>query len=669
MSDRGPHSSSTPSAAGRSRRSGVIVFALALMALGIAACDGDTLYQPTDPGDPNGPTPPPGTTAVHLSMHVDAPDRIELTDSIRIRVTGWDPAAQSPIDSVGFSAVVRSLDSGETRTFSQKAAFQGAPGDTVSATFFLHPEWLTPQDLPSTFLLELYGLAFNRAGQCAAVVPGVEDRFGCRTIQVDGVTLRVGQAKAADITVQAVPGRTTPFPSNPVIVGDLQVDTVRQVVFVSNRASNRLHIFRPAAHAWDPDVSVGSEPWGLHFNATGDTLLVANSGGTSVSHVSLAGTPQEVVANRLQTRNTSLYEIELNIMEDSINGVEVADTLVDAFRFFDFSDRPQYVAQDAAGRLLYSTRPTGAAPRGTVRVIERQAGWPEHETRILARIPQDTNRNEGMITVLHADSIVFYIGGLMEVWDHRPGFPGTIVRSGIQEPLDALRFMSADPNSDVEWLLDSEWALENVSFADTTYVATSRDRSFVGFGDGGQPDVGRVVLWHSNTATITRVLNVADLVDNASERVRALELNRTGNLAIARGREGVYFFSNDEMGLRLRGTASEGMLGGGGAALHPDHPNVALPGAPSPQTLAFTTTGDRMLRILDTVHYQERGRIPLRDAVAGPFRVTPPLASDNNGQGRNCTGSACVVAKVFAVTTGGGVVVVDVHASDIQPLP
>ena len=49
--------------------------------------------------------------------------------------------------------------------------------------------------------------------------------------------------------------------------------------------------------------------------------------------------------------------------------------------------------------------------------------------------------------------------------------------------------------------------------------------------------------------------------------------------------------------------------------------------------------------------------------------MTPPLSSDNSGQGRNCVGPSCVVAKVFAVTDGGGVLVVDVRASDISDQP
>ena len=184
----------------------------------------------------------------------------------------------------------------------------------------------------------------------------------------------------------------------------------------------------------------------------------------------------------------------------------------------------------------------------------------------------------------------------------------------IRRPLTALRTISANPISDVQWLLDSTWELDAVSFADTTYVATSRDRGFVAFGDGGRPDVGRVVMWDAGAGEISSRLKVADLVGNASERVRALHLNRDGSLGMARGAFGSYFFSND---LRLRGTVPELVLGGGGGELHPDHPDTPAPAASSPTTVAFTVSGDRSIRIVDTVHYTERGRIFVRDGLRG----------------------------------------------------
>lgn len=638
--------------------------------LSLATCGGDQLtdLEPPGNGDPDpDPTDPTGSAGIAASLELELPDRMELTDSATVVVRGWDPEEVGRVDRMGFSAVIRSGDSGSPVARADEVSVNAQAGDTVSHAFFLRPDWLSADELPADVTVEIYGWAINSEGACAAAVPEGDSALDCATVEVASQSLRVGAARADELPLLVVTGRTTLFGASPMLVGDLQVDTLRERAYVSNRQSNRLHVLDVTAHAWDDDVLVGSEPWGLHLNAGGDTLLVANSGGTSVSHVALSGNPAEVVGRRLQTRNTALFEIGLREedVEDEEEEDEERPTLAGEVRFFDFSDRPQHVAQDAEGRILYATRPTSSASLGTVRVIERQAGWAEHETRVLARIPLDTREADGTMVVMNVDSVIPFVDGRIEIWDHTPGFPNQTIRSGALPPLEAVAHMVNETSSDIDVWENRAWELADVSFADTTYVAASRDRRFVAFGDGGEPDAGRIVLWHAPSATIQARLTVADLVHNASERVRALELNSDGSLGLARGALGTYFFSND---LRLRGTVPETAAGGGGAALHPDHPDTAAPSASSATTLAFTVNADREIRILDTVHYTQRGVLPIRDAIAGPLRVTPPLPSDNGGQGRNCSGASCVVAKVYAVTDAGGVVVVDVHASDIESL-
>lgn len=642
-----------------------LLLVLAVVAFG--GC-GDTLNDPAQPPPPE--PPPPGGEQPQLPgepralVVIDAPERIELNDSITVTVTAWDQSNRVGISEVGFVAIIRDEPLGTERVLTEMSSLAPRPAaqDTTTASFVIRPSWVAEENLPARFQIELYGLAFDSTGACGAALLETPDRvFECVQRAVAGDSVLMGEVRPLPVQVEAVAGRTVPFPSPTFVLGDLQPDTLRGRAYLSNRLANRLHVLQPDAFAWLPDVSVGSEPWGLHLNRTGDTLIVSNSGGTSLSYVTLTGTPREVVARRLQTRNTALFEFEV-AARDSAR----ADTLVvDGVRFLDFSDRPQFAAQDGAGLLLYSTRPTVAAPRGTVRIIENRPGWEEPETRILARIPGDLTESVGTIAVLNVDSIVGYESGQVEVWDHRPGFPSQPIRSGIRGPLDALRFLDDSTSSDIEWRLDREWNLSAISFADTTYVAASRDRSYIAFGDGGEPSVGRVLLWETVTGTISSRLTVADLVNNASERVTALELNRDGSLGLARGSFGTYFFSND---LRLRGTVPEITTGGGGVALHPDHPDTPAPVASSPVTLAFTMSGDRSIRIIDTVHYGERGRIRVRDPIRGPLRVTPPFPADNGGQGRNCAGPDCVVAKVFAVTSGG-ILLYDVRARDIQGLP
>jgi hypothetical protein len=258
--------------------------------------------------------------------------------------------------------------------------------------------------------------------------------------------------------------------------------------------------------------------------------------------------------------------------------------------------------------------------------------------------------------------------GLFEIFDHKPGFPDQVVRSGVL-PLDsALKVMDgfkAAGDSDIFWK-PAVWNRERLAFRDTTFVTASRDRRWIAFGEGGtgQGEAGRITLWDALETKIDRRLQVTDLVNNASERVTALGLNSDGTFGAARGTFGSYYWRRD---LRLLGSVTTDVPGGAGAALHPDHPQHPFSSS-GPQTLSFVGQADHTVRILDTFHFTERGQIHIRDNIVGPLRAGPPLPTDNGGTGAACVGADCVVVKLYAVTDAGGVVVVDVRRRDFVTL-
>jgi hypothetical protein len=395
----------------------------------------------------------------------------------------------------------------------------------------------------------------------------------------------------------------------------------------------------------------------LAINTAMDSLFVANSGGTSISFVSIAGVPLEDLNRRFVTQNNALFEVKLETGK------------LQAF-FYDYSDRPQFIAQDAAGRLIYSTRPTAVAPTGTVRVVTNQSGWDSPENQILA-FGGDLAADASTTAIAHADSVYSAAdGSCVQIWDHKPGFPGTVVTTGCLDLPGALAAVDvhvAAGNSDIWYVEGSGWELERLALRDTTFVTASGDREWVAIGEGGGQgdEPGRITLWNSGTASIHSRLLVSDLVNNASERVTGLELNQDGSLGSASGVGSSYYWSTD---LRLQGSVTKSVPGGAGATLHPNHPSF-LPGMPSSETtLSFVGQRDNTIRILDTVHFTERGQLHIRDVVTGPLRAGLPLPTDNDGQGAACVGGDCVVLKLYGITDAGGVVVVDVRRRDIIDL-
>ena len=592
-----------------------------------------------------------------VSLSVEAKDRMELTDLIRVTVRAFDNAGGSGIASTALTAIVTNTDRADTLVLSPSEVFSGAASDTAVANFSFVPPFIDETQLPDTLTIVFFGIAYDREGNCGGAVDETyTDEVACVDAVVGGTTYPTANAVTDGQRIIAVSGRTS-MPPGGGILADILVDTLRSKVYASNLSRNRVQTLEAGPGSWGPETWVGSEPWGLGMNVAGDSLFVANSGGTSISFVSLLGDPVEDLDRRFVAQNNPLFEV-----------VVEKDKLV--AQFYDFSDRPQFLAQDAAGRLLFSTRPTSAAQTGTVRVASTQPGWAQPESKIVV-VAEDLVVDEKTAAIAHVDSVKSAVdGSCVQIWDHRPGFPETVVTSGCL-PLDsafaAMEVHRTAGDTDIWYVNQSKWAIDRLALRDTTFVAASGNREWIAFGEGGTEteEAGRITLWNSGTAGIHSRLLVADLVNNASERVTGLDLNEDGSLGSASGTAASYYWSTD---LRLQGSVTKTVPGGAGAVLHPGMPSFT-PGMPSSDlTLAFVGQADHTVRILDTTHFAERGQIHIRDQVVGPLRVGPPLPTDNGGQGASCAGSDCVVLKLYAVTDAGGVVVVDVRRRDISDL-
>lgn len=564
----------------------------------------------------------PGADAVSPLVYQTVPPRLELGDSLDI--TARDP--DGLVTAVGFIV--------KDSTGQQVGSFE-LPISTPAQQVVRRLEWNVPASLRGRGLFVI-GYATDQANHTGYAVP-------------NGATIPVssdGLAKR-DAAVFAF-GHTTALPVGS-LGADIAVDTVRNRVYVSNINKNQLEAFDYGATISKlPPVSVGAMPWGMTIDNSGSFLLVANSGGTNISRVDL-GTRTEV--GRVKTANAYLFDVSYS--KDELSG---------GYKFepsapIDYSDRPQYIAQSASGALYYSTRPTTEATPGTLRRIDNFLD-PRAEPR---QLWQYGTQLRGHWVILNADNVDVVRGqnGVPDsiiVCDHPVGQdPSTsqcVMDGSIPGAVAQLRAMGANV-SDVKDL-----SIQSLALPDTNFVAVGGDRRRVVFGEahtGGS--AGRVMIVYDPTGTpafgeqYSAPIEVRDLTNNASDRVFGVAVNTNStNIAV----HGVETFFADSS-LRLQGKFAT-FSSGAGVAFHPG--NIDEDTADLSARVAFVASGDASIQIVDSYSYRLRGRIPIRANLYGPLRAVTPTAAER-------AADPSLVVKLFGLTAEG-LVMIDVHASDIQ---
>lgn len=619
------------------------------------------------------------TVAPSVLRVVDAPARVELQDTITVRVQATDEAGTG-IARMG--AVVVVIPANESAELPRDTFF-------LSTSEFASPRTGTPDttfavrlgdrygesgsiQYPQAFTFQVHAFAIDGQGNCGASVQPFYQSLDCRTAG-GGTFVAEGQSGAGHDVV-AVLGTSLRLPTGSVIA-DAIADTTNQRVYLSNFARNQLEVLNLADTTFGASVLVGSQPWGLFLvpgRGAPDTLMVANSGGTNISFVPTS-TLREDAGKRLLTPNEVLWEIT----ESTVNGY-----LRYSVNKLEFSDRPQFIAQDSNGVILYSTLPTSAALEGTIRraIADPTPADPNDDVRpetgiIFGR--EAITQNNDAYAVARVDSIFVVVGGAsgddqVTVYDHDPGRP-TSTFSFTGYPWDALAAAEASGRSDL-FYDRGNWNRGSVGFSDTTYVAPARDLGTIAFGEGAAAPFGRIVLWSASPDPLQPELGrvtaeaTEDLIGNAAEAVMGVGLNIDGSFGVARGLSSTYFFSNDvkqEGQLRLQGVFADGVEGGnGGAALHPHHGTIR--DGSTATTLAFIATGNRSIKIIDTFHYFERGEVPIRDNIVGQLRATPVPPGTNDPVGNDPDHCDFAIARLVGVTDGNSVVIVNVRNKDIQ---
>jgi DNA-binding beta-propeller fold protein YncE len=597
------------------------------------------------------------TQAPRVGLQVLAPARVELTDSIRVRVTARDEDGGTGVASVAFTALARSAGAGVDMLWHRSHTFPTVRADEAVHEFKIPiaelyatvgADFAAGLSLPEPLQFEVHGIAVDAAGNCAAATGTALAQIPCATITMNGVTAPVAAntiGQRADVAVVA--GRTVKL-SGGGVIADAVVDRGRRQLYLSNFTLNRVEKLDLQTLTFlAGGIPVGSQPWGLFLDNSGDSLIVANSGGTNLDFVPLnaAGLPMPCVpvsACRFQTPNVLLFQI---LQQEDEGGVVRYTS-----EAIGFSDRPQFVAQDIDGALLYSTLPTRTAGDGTVRRAWIEPGWERPEVELI--LSDVIVENPDAFAIAGVDSVTACTGFLngvvvasgIRIYDRIPG-TRTPITTDCLHPVAAAA-EAAQKGSRVDLRQRVEWDRSRIGLSDTTFVAASGDRRRIVFGEGAV-NTGRIIMWYAEEKRGSNLIEVTDLIQNEPARITGVDLNRDGTLGIARGTAGAYFFNES---LRLWGRAVEGVGGGAGGAMYPDHVGTG-PG------LSFVGTDRNSIQILDVNHFTSRGEIPIRDQVVGPLRVSLPLAGD----------PADTVVRIYAVTSAGGVVLVRVRQSDILP--
>jgi hypothetical protein len=515
--------------------------------------------------------------------------RIEVTDSVHVE-------ADDPSGIIGLGYEVRSL--------------AGGPIDD-SATFVSNGQ-LTFQ--PHTFQLRLPYTAFPTI---AYIQMFARNSNGVKAY----AKLANGQDRIDTVTVVAGVTRGLPFGGQ---VADAYYHPVKDRLYLTNILLNRIEVFNLADSSFKAPVIVGSRPWGItpwprnRNGAMGDTLLVANSGGTDISYVDLnagaSGSGLEVF--RYALPNIIVFSVTSVTSTTAPNGPPIQQRTA-----YDFSDRPQYLAAtciDAGGActnvmLTYSTTPTPgqSAPfsnrNGTLRwenltlgtshfFFEQAIGQTAGRGDTLEIIRYDANTRVATTLVPYRQKI---FGPGVD-----SGFYSIVIR------------------------------IDRLAFRDTTFARNSGDFRRAVYGEGGSILGSRAMTYDATLGFdgfgvtpggaivplpvpaidlgVSAPQDVSDWTANSFAQVKGVGINFDGSLAGIRG-DSTYVINP---ALRLQGVLGT-TASNAGLDFHPL--NTGPNSFPLNTRLAFAASAEPLIEIFDTRCYQRVGSIPVRDPIIGPL--------------------------------------------------
>jgi hypothetical protein len=457
-------------------------------------------------------------------------------------------------------------------------------------------------------------------------------------------------------TLTLVAGTTRTLPNGGAVAdGYFHGPTGR--LYLTNIERNQLEVFNfDSLNFQNTPIPVGSRPWGITVfpqargssgnpvGSVSNRLIVANSGGTNLSFVTLNANGSGFEDERYLLPNIVAYKV-------SLAGGNVTRTVVD------FSDRPQFVgavcnASCSETTVAYSTTPTGGqtsgfANKGTIRY-------------------ENITRRSSHLFFEHATFLRDNTGDTLEVRRFRSGTYGS---DSVLVPFPIVMDpVGGGPSRDFGFLV----SLADLGFRDTTFVRNSANFRRAIFGEGGLAKGSRTLTYDadaglrtvsgqfvSDTSTgavttytsrfafvdagVSPPSDVSDLIANAFSPVRGVAVSADGELFAIRA-DSTYLFNNT---LRLYGLLQT-QGGNAGFDFHPlNAPGSNLSGGTLATRLSFAASREPVLEVFDTRCFQRVGVIAIKDPIIGPLKT------------------AVRGSRIVAVgATARGVVVLDLNPAD-----
>ena len=575
----------------------------------------------------NDNTPPSVTDSVGF--------RIEVSDTVKVSAT--DPSA---ISWIGFR--VRRASDGSVLVFDSVAV--GGNLTAIVRRFTLNLGALTT--FPTTVLIDGYA--------CDAAV--------ARNSAFSTVNGVVNGTQRAD-SAQVVAGVSRGFPQGGTIA-DAIFNANRGELYLTNTPLSRVEVFQVANSSFVAAgiPTAGPQPWGIALwprdtvGNYGDSIVVANSGGTEMSII-------DVAARRLRWRqDLPNYQIQ------KYNVLLIGGFFYAHLTLYDLSDRPQYI-----GTMC---RVGGAPPNCSADSVFVLYSTTPTQSSSSPFNGKATLRMEKLINTIDTTQLFGHF-----FWE--------IGNVGASTVSDTLRVVlrRGRPYNQTQVVL-SACAGVTINFStfglgDSTFTRNSGNFShgFVGEGGNASSDFRRVMAYTTKAPLLhgsptfrscetspdtvngpvdagnndtdfgmSPAVDVSDFISNTGAKIASIATNFNGGTNLVRA-DSIYYL--DE-GLRLKGT-SPALVGAPGMDMNYFHDFLAGQGGStglggtrdSTNRVAFVADPNGNILVFDTFFYGLIGSIPVRDPIVGPLRVAKDLAGNQLLFGVTTRGLVMVRLPIF----------------------